>query len=79
MKAWIPNVLTLLNLFCGCAAIVCLHLKGGQLGHRQRQEDQPLAVTRKPREIGGLVSSRVGKELDSLADMVSFGVVPGII
>lgn len=75
----IPNLLTLSNLFCGCCALVFL-LKG-----------VPQAV---PWFIAGSflfdysdglaaralrVSSPLGKELDSLADVVSFGVVPGML
>ena len=79
MKAIIPNCITLLNLFCGCAAIVCLLdlqllwafwflLAAGLLD---------VADGLVARLLG--VSSEIGKELDSLADMVSFGVVPGVI
>lgn len=75
----IPNILTLCNLFCGCCAIVCV------LGNHYNEAfyffcggfffdaaDGPVA-----RKMG--VSSEMGKELDSLADMVTFGVLPGII
>ena len=79
MLKFIPNLLTLGNLFCGCLSVIfILH---GQL------EWIPLLI--------GLaafldffdgfaarllkVSGPLGKELDSLADMVSFGLVPGLI
>ena len=75
----IPNILTLCNLFCGCCAIVCA------LGNHYNEAfyffcggfffdaaDGPVA-----RKMG--ISSEMGKELDSLADMVTFGVLPGII
>ena len=79
MKKHIPNSITLLNLLAGCAAIVFI-LDG------QFEMAAWLLL------IGGLadfadgfaaralhVSSALGKELDSLSDMVSFGVAPGAI
>ncbi len=79
IKEQIPNVITLLNLLTGCIAIV--------FGF----EDQLVAASC----LIGLaavfdffdgfaarllkVSSPIGKELDSLADVVSFGIVPGVI
>lgn len=79
MKAWIPNSITLLNLFCGCAAVLNIF----QLEFRTAIWFVVAAgvfdfadglVAR-----GLKVNSTLGKELDSLADMVSFGVVPGFI
>lgn len=79
MKAAIPNAITLANLFAGCLAIVfwfearpdisCLLLLLAALFDF----------------LDGLVaralqvSSELGKQLDSLADVVSFGVVPGLL
>jgi len=79
MKRRIPDLFTLLNLLCGCLAIVCAFYNQYML--------VPYFV------IGcyfadlldGMVaralntSSEIGKELDSLADMVSFGVLPGVL
>jgi len=79
MRQHIPNFLTLSNLFCGCCAI--LYILNGQ------QEVAALFT------LGSFffdyldgmvaralkVSSPLGKELDSLADVVSFGVVPGMM
>ena len=75
----IPNIITLLNLIAGCIGIV-LVLSGSP-------SDGILWVciavffdyfdgfaARKMNII-----SSIGKELDSLADMVSFGVLPGIV
>ncbi len=78
--AFIPNLLTLCNLLSGCAAVSVLFFK----------QDFQLAfwlviaaavfdfcdgaVARLLR-----VSSPIGKELDSLADMVSFGLVPASV
>ncbi len=76
MKKQIPNIITLLNLFSGCIAIVMAF-----------QGNFPavviwviLAATFDffdgwaARLLG--VSSKIGVELDSLADIVSFGVAP---
>lgn len=79
MKSSIPNILTASNLFCGCIALIYIFL------------DQPdsaaymILVALIMDFFDGFVarmlkvSSPVGKELDSLADMVSFGVVPAMI
>jgi len=75
----IPNTLTLLNLVCGFAATVCA-LKG-------YNEYASFCI------IAGMVLdfsdgfaarllkaySDIGKDLDSLADVVTFGVAPGAI
>ncbi|WP_370514512.1 phosphatidylcholine/phosphatidylserine synthase [Formosa sp. L2A11] len=79
IKNYIPNALTLLNLFCGCIAVVfAVHnhfiaaaafVFGGVFfdffdGFAARKLK---------------VSSELGLQLDSLADMVTSGVVPGIV
>ncbi len=77
MKSWIPNAITMGNLVCGCMAI--LHV----------QDDPMLSIgwvlTAAILDFfDGLVaralhvSSALGGQLDSLADVVSFGVVPAI-
>jgi len=79
IKKHIPNAITCGNLVCGCLAIVMAF-----------QGDMIYAVY-----LVGLaaifdffdgfaarmlrVTSPIGKDLDSLADMVTFGVVPGIL
>ena len=79
MKKHIPNLFTSLNLLCGCLAI--LFVVSGDL------------VIASLLVIIGMffdffdglaarllhVQSEIGKQLDSLADMVSFGVVPGLV
>ncbi|MDX9930096.1 MAG: CDP-diacylglycerol--serine O-phosphatidyltransferase [Bacteroidales bacterium] len=79
MKKHIPNLLTLLNLVCGFAALIYL-FKG-------------MPVTASWLIVAGMIFdfsdgfaarllkaySDLGRELDSLADLVSFGVVPGMI
>ncbi|RMG65197.1 MAG: CDP-diacylglycerol O-phosphatidyltransferase [Bacteroidetes bacterium] len=79
MKAWIPNILTAANLFCGMLALMFV------------AQDAPWAATTAVAValmmdfLDGFVarllkvSSPVGKELDSLADCVTFGAVPGMI
>ncbi len=78
MKKHIPNLLTLGNLFCGLASIVLL-LSGDYLtpmylvGLAAIFDFLDGMVARILKVAGPL-----GKELDSLADMVTFGVVPGM-
>lgn len=79
IKQHIPNAITLLNLFCGCAAVINI------LDHQYLTAFWFLFAAGLFDFADGLVarllnvSSEHGKELDSLADMVSFGVVPGLI
>ena len=78
MKKHLPNLLTLLNLACGTAAIV-LTLEG----HWRLAVYLILAASLFD-FLDGLSArllkaySDTGKMLDSLADMVTFGVVPGL-
>ena len=77
MKKNIPNIITLLNLFCGCCALVCIFYG------RVNWVIYWLILAGFADFLDGMVArmlqvhSPLGKELDSLADMVSFGVVPG--
>ncbi len=79
IKRYIPNVLTLLNLFCGCVALICVaDLKFEYcfifvcLGIFFDFFDGFFA-----RKFN--VSGPLGVQLDSLADMVTSGVVPGFV
>ncbi|MBK8721702.1 MAG: CDP-diacylglycerol--serine O-phosphatidyltransferase [Saprospiraceae bacterium] len=79
MKRQIPNALTLTNLFCGCMAIVCaIHFKFIPVIWL-------IVIAFVADALDGQVarwlnvSAPIGKQLDSLADMVSFGVLPGMI
>jgi CDP-diacylglycerol--serine O-phosphatidyltransferase len=79
IKKHIPNFLTLLNLLCGCIAIVFisdlrfdLALSFVCLGIFFDFFDGFLA-----RKFG--VSGPLGVQLDSLADMVTSGVAPGFV
>lgn len=78
--AFIPNVLTLCNLLSGCAAVSALFLRA------DFQAAFWLVIAAAVFDFfDGFaarmlhVSSPIGKELDSLADMVSFGVVPATV
>jgi len=93
----IPNLFTLLNLFFGCLAIVCVLQTGLTISSNEFGEqliDIPEKIWMASLFIGlaalvdfldGFVarllkaSSEMGKQLDSLADVVSFGVAPGMI
>ncbi len=79
IKNNIPNFITLLNLFCGCLAIVAAFKSNLVLASYLvfaaaffDYLDGTAARILK-------AHSEIGKQLDSLADMVSFGVVPAII
>lgn len=79
MRKHIPNIITLINLFCGCCALISV------LDHQFILAFFLLFVAGMADYSDGMiarilkVNSPLGKELDSLADMVSFGVVPGAI
>ena len=72
----IPNALTLSNLGLGVLSIVC------SMNHEVLWASTFIALATIPDFLDGLVarllqvSSDVGKDLDSLADLVSFGVAP---
>lgn len=75
----IPNFITCLNLLCGCLAIICV-----VLGNPLNAAYLVIAAAIFDFFDGFAarilkVSSPIGAELDSLADMVTFGVVPGLI
>lgn len=78
MKRHIPNLLTLLNLACGTTAIV-LSLEG------QWQWAVYLILMASVLDfLDGFAArmlnaySETGKQLDSLADMVTFGILPAV-
>lgn len=79
IKSSIPNIFTFINLSCGILSLLCTF-------------DGKFATSSLLILIAGLVdrydgrvaryfnlSSELGKELDSLADLVSFGVAPAIL
>ena len=77
MKKHIPNLLTLGNLFCGVASVIFL------LNGDYSTPIYLVIVAAVLDFFDGMVarllgvSGPLGKQLDSLADMVTFGVVPG--
>jgi CDP-diacylglycerol--serine O-phosphatidyltransferase len=86
IKKHIPNLITLINLFCGCIAVVFIS-KGIQTGDSWNYEMAFYMVC-----LGIFfdffdgffarlfkVSSPLGLQLDSLADMVTSGVAPGYV
>jgi CDP-diacylglycerol--serine O-phosphatidyltransferase len=93
----LPNLFTLLNLFFGCVAVICILQNGITIvysGDGTQFADIPERIWLAPLFIGlaavadfldGLLArllkqnSPLGRELDSLADVVSFGVAPGLI
>ncbi|WP_149275286.1 CDP-alcohol phosphatidyltransferase family protein [Pareuzebyella sediminis] len=79
MKRHIPNLITLLNVFCGCVAVVFAVLNQLEwaalfvfLGIFFDFFDGLAA-----RLLG--VQSELGLQLDSLADVITSGLVPGIV
>lgn len=88
MKKLIPNAITLLNLLCGCVAIVCAFACtepaiGTAPGYLCAFWFILLAAAADfcdglaARLLG--VYSELGKQLDSLSDLVSFGVAPAMV
>ena len=79
IKKNIPNAITCGNLLCGCLAIVCA-FKGDLVWSAYL-----VGIAAVLDFLDGFVArmlkvhSEIGKQLDSLADMVTFGVVPGVI
>ena len=79
MRNHVPNALTLMNLFCGCVALVMV-FRGlvpwiAVMVAFSLLFDFLDGFSARAFKAG----SALGKELDSLADLVSFGVVPGAI
>ena len=79
LKKQIPNIITLLNLASGVIAILLA-------SHGMLQEAAYMVVLASVFDFfDGFaarllhVKSNIGKELDSLSDMVSFGVAPAVI
>ena len=97
MTKQIPNIFTLLNLICGCIAIVYImqngitiqyDAEGAQfidLSEKLWMASLFIGIAAVVDFLDGFVarlfnaSSEMGKQLDSLADVVSFGVAPSMI
>ena len=79
MKKHIPNMLTCCNLICGCMAT------NAAFTHHYRWALVMILAGAAFDFFDGMVarllgvSSEIGKELDSLADVVTFGVAPSAI
>lgn len=79
MKKHIPNAITCLNLFSGCLGVI--YAFRGDLQYASLA----ILVAAVFDFLDGMVAralkaySDIGKELDSLADMVSFGLLPSVI
>lgn len=75
----LPNTITLGNLFCGCLAIVKAF--EGDLVWAAYLVGIALVLDFLDGFTARLLkaSSPIGKDLDSLADMVTFGLVPGVV
>ncbi len=79
MKQLLPNIFTLANLAAGLLALQSL------VSGQYRSSAVLIAVALLCDFLDGLVAralkvhSELGKQLDSLADVVSFGVVPGFM
>src|SRR5690606_13614142 len=80
----IPNLLTLGNLFCGCLAVMFLHI----LNIHETIHFIILILLLMSLVLDlldGMIArllksnSEIGIQLDSLADMVSFGFLPGAL
>lgn len=79
MSKHIPNLLTISNLICGCIALYFtfqgeLVFTAYLIGLAAIFDFMDGAAARFLN-----VSNPIGKELDSLADMISFGLVPGAV
>ncbi len=94
LLAQIPNIFTLLNLFFGCLAIIATVQTGLTITNDNNLVIIPEKIVMASLFItiaavvdffDGFVArllkvpSELGKQLDSLADVVSFGVAPGMI
>lgn len=79
MKKHLPNAITCLNLFCGCLAIYFGFQ--GNLVYAAYLVGLAAVFDFLDGMLARLLKaySEIGKQLDSLADMVSFGVVPGVM
>jgi CDP-diacylglycerol---serine O-phosphatidyltransferase len=85
MKKHIPNAITCLNLFTGCVAVYIIFQASPGNTSSLEFAAYLVGLAAVLDFLDGLVAralhaySEIGKQLDSLADMVSFGVVPGAI
>ena len=75
----LPNIITLGNLLCGCMAIIAI------FNAKLEYAGVLVLIAAVLDFLDGFLArllkaySEIGKQLDSLADMVTFGVVPGLM
>jgi len=80
----IPNAITSLNLLCGCIACI-VALTPSCVTNNHMVAFALIALAAVADFLDGLVArllhavSGIGKELDSLADLVSFGLAPAMV
>lgn len=87
IKTYIPNTITCLNLLCGCIAVFLAFHSGAQhMGLYGFQWAWIFIGAAAVFDFCDGLSARLlgayspmGKELDSLSDLVSFGVAPGML
>lgn len=79
IKKYIPNTITLGNLFCGCLGLAFVH--AGNLKWAALMVIAAAILDFFDGFAARLlnVKSEIGAQLDSLSDMVSFGVLPAYI
>lgn len=79
IKKHIPNFITILNLLCGCLAIAVAF--DGQLVLSAYLIVLAATLDYMDGMMARLLKaySEIGKQLDSLADVISFGLAPGVI
>lgn len=79
MMKQIPNTVTLMNLFCGCLGII--YVLEGRYMYVLGFIAAALVLDYTDGLLAKLLNARseLGRELDSLADAVTFGVLPGTI
>ncbi len=79
LRKTVPNLLTLCNLLCGCFSVTCTFSGNTEVAAFF------ILIAAVFDLLDGMaarllhVQSKIGKELDSLADVVSFGVAPAMI
>ena len=82
LKSHIPNLLTCVNLLCGCLAVICALNPDT---YQMQMATYLIWLAAFFDFLDGMSArllksySQLGKQLDSLADMVSFGVAPGMV
>lgn len=84
IKATLPNILTLINLSMGMLAILFAVSSSTDAGRMIPASLLVLVAAFTDRYDGKIarklnVDSELGKQLDSLSDLISFGVAPSII